>query len=541
MVKPTVVGFGASPTTLYDTGGAVTLSATVTGANSCTFTSNRAVTGLTSGACSAGPVTDTVTLPADHGAKPIEFKFKLSVTGATTVKARAVVVNVESTPPPQWPEFHAGPDRTGYQPSETRLGVGTVTSITQARTFPTASSSSPPLIADGMLYTVGSGNKLYAFDAAGASGCSSAPVTCTPLWTASVGYFDGMAIADGVVYVTTAYEVMAFDAAGVTGCSGAPTVCTPLWHTSTNSGSGPGFTSGSGEPVVAGGVLYVPGYGDGIVPAQGGAYIAAFDASGSQGCTLYGSFGNVCVPMWTTIGAPVSTGNSGSVTLANGVLYLADGTLFAFDAAGVKGCSGSPVTCSPLWTSAGSIGITYGAPAVAGGTVLVGTWYGPTFVFSAKGGTTNCKKVGTVKQCSDLWTDTSSGGSGGTPAVANGVAYTVTNLGQLAAFDAAGTTNCTVSGGTKNCTPLWSGASGGGGTVDSSSPAVANGVVYYSSTNGGTYAYDASGVANCTVAAGAKSCTPLWGSVTGYTGGGSPAVVDGVLYVNIAGGVYAYS
>jgi hypothetical protein len=125
--------------------------------------------------------------------------------------------------------------------------------------------------------------------------------------------------------------------------------------------------------------------------------------------------------------------------------------------------------------------------------------------------------------------------------VANGVAYTVTNGGQLSAFDAAGSTNCTVSGGTKNCTPLWSGAPAGGGTVDFSSPAVANGVVYYSSANGGTYAYDASGVTGCTVAAGTKTCTPLWGSVTGFTGGGSPAIVNGVVYINISGSVYAYS
>ena len=39
-----------------------------------------------------------------------------------------------------------------------------------------------------------------------------------------------------------------------------------------------------------------------------------------------------------------------------------------------------------------------------------------------------------------------------------------------------------------------------------------------------------------------KVCAPLWGAVTGYIGGGSPAVVNGVLYINVSGDstVYAY-
>ena len=79
--------------------------------------------------------------------------------------------------------------------------------------------------------------------------------------------------------------------------------------------------------------------------------------------------------------------------------------------------------------------------------------------------------------------------------------------------------------------------------MTSSSPAVANGVVYFSSTNGGTYGYDAAGLRNCSASAAAKRCSPLWGAVTGFIGGGSPAVVNGVLFINVAGNgkIYAYS
>ena len=79
--------------------------------------------------------------------------------------------------------------------------------------------------------------------------------------------------------------------------------------------------------------------------------------------------------------------------------------------------------------------------------------------------------------------------------------------------------------------------------MTSSSPAVANGVVYFSSTNGGTYGYDAAGSLDCSGSGTAKTCSPLWGAVTGFIGGGSPAVVSGVLYINVSGNgtVYAYS
>jgi outer membrane protein assembly factor BamB len=56
--------------------------------------------------------------------------------------------------------------------------------------------------------------------------------------------------------------------------------------------------------------------------------------------------------------------------------------------------------------------------------------------------------------------------------------------GNLYAFDAAGTTDC--SGTPTFCLPLWTGSTGGG--VDSS-PAIANGMVYVGSEDGKLYAF----------------------------------------------------
>jgi hypothetical protein len=443
----------------------------------------------------------------------------------TTPPSRPVPV-----PDLDWADVDQGPGRTGYQPDETAIGTGNVSTLTLTRTYRTGGESLAPLVANGILY-VDTGT-LYAFDATGATGCSGQPKACTPLWTAPTAFPDGMTIGDGDVFVTDDEGVQAFSASGSAGCSGAPKVCTPLWTTSTH---GLSFKPGTGSPLVAGGVLYVPGYGDGMPVSAGGALVAAFDPAGKSGCSGTPA---VCTPMWTTTGLPTSIANSGSPAVANGVLYIASGSLDAFDAAGSAGCTGTPKVCGPLWTAAIS-GPASSAPAVANGTIYVNASGAGLYAFSAAG--TNCSTGVTPRTCSPLWTTAAISAAGGPLAVARGVVYAMSEGGTLSAFDAAGAKNCQESATGKTCSPLWAYAAGAAGNL-TSAPAVANGVVYFSADDGGIYAFDAAGSARCSVSGTAKTCAPLWKNITGFTSG-SPAVVGGVVYMNAVsdGTVYAYA
>ena len=480
-----------------------------------------------------------------------------AVTHRGTNTAAAAATRTVAQPAPSgatWGALQGGPARTGDQPAEARIGTANVGKLTQVRTYKSSSEvgqSTAPLVANGVLYVAT--NELYAFDANGSTNCSAAPTTCTPLWTAPAAYVHSLAIADGRVFVSDGEGIQAYDAVGSENCSGTPKVCAPVWATSTNSATGPGFTPGPGSPVVANGVLYVPGYGDGMAQSVGGSSVAAFDAAGKTGCK---GTPVVCVPTWTTTGLPVSSGNGGSPTIANGVLYIASGaTLDAFDAAGSTGCSGTPKVCAPLWTGAMSGGeINSAAPVVANGIVYVDNPLSGLYAFDATG-TTNCSANATGKTCAPLWNAPSTAGSGGAPAVANGVVY-FSGSGKLVAFDATAATNCPGTGTVQTCTraPLWTSAPLADGYL-TGSPTVANGVVYVSSAGaGGVYAYDAAGSLRCAVSGTAssgtaKECSPLWsgGVGTGPTegvsaeiGGGSPAVVNGVLFAG-SGPIYAFA
>src|SRR5207249_5801714 len=109
-------------------------------------------------------------------------------------------------------------------------------------------------VANGILYIGSDDANLYAFDAAGITNCSgSNPRTCNPLWTGATGdMIDASpAIANGVVYVGSRdKKLYAFDAAGITNCSSTPKTCSPLWTATTG---GQIFSS----PPVADGVVYV--------------------------------------------------------------------------------------------------------------------------------------------------------------------------------------------------------------------------------------------------------------------------------------------
>jgi eukaryotic-like serine/threonine-protein kinase len=397
-----------------------------------------------------------------------------------------------------WPSFGYDAAHTRYNSAESAISKTTIGYLGKAWTGSTSGSIgvSSPAIANGVVYVGSADKKLYAF----AVGCASLGEACSPLWTATTGGYisSSPAVSGGVVYVGSSdHKLYAFDAAGVTGCSGTPKVCTPLWTAATG-----GWVLSS--PAVANGVVYV-GAGDGT--------FYAFDAAGVTGC---GGSPKVCSPLWT---ATATAGFAdASPTVSGGVVYIgsSDHKLYAFDAAGVTRCSGSPKVCAPLWTAT-TDDFIHSSAAVANGVVYVGSDDGKLYAFAV-----GCASGGGT--CTPLWTATTGSAVAASPAVANGVVYVGSYDGKLYAFDAAGSTGC--SGSPKVCTPLWTATTGG---LIHSSAAAANGIVFVGSYDGKLYAFDAAGVTGCSGSP--KTCTPLWTATTGDQVWSSPAVANGVVYV----------
>jgi outer membrane protein assembly factor BamB len=175
------------------------------------------------------------------------------------------------------------------------------------------------------------------------------------------------------------------------------------------------------------------------------------------------------------------------------------------------------------------------SPAVAKGMVYVGSGEGTKLYAFGANGTTGCS--GAPRTCAPLWTGATGDYVSSSPAVANGVVYVGSGDHNLYAFSAKGTTGC--SGAPKTCQPLW-GYGATGGPIDDS-PAVAKGVVYIGSEDDKLYAYSANGTTRCFLTP--KVCFPLWtGATGGAIGDSSPAVANGVVYVGASDGkLYAFS
>ena len=172
-----------------------------------------------------------------------------------------------------------------------------------------------------------------------------------------------------------------------------------------------------------------------------------------------------------------------SPAVANGTVYVGSGddNVHALDAA----------TGATVWTATTAGSVFASSPAVANGTVYVGSYDDDVYALDAATGAT-------------VWTATTGGSLFSSPAVANGVVYVGSNDDDVYALDAA--TGATV----------WTATTGGSVF---SSPAVANGTVYVGSFDGNVYALDA--------ATGA----PVWTATTGSSVESSPAVANGVVYV----------
>ena len=392
-----------------------------------------------------------------------------------------------------WSQFGFDPGGSRFNNTESVISTANVSTLVQRFSAPTGAAIhfSSPAIANGVVYIGSEDDKLYAFNAS--SG--------TLLWTANTTNVvdSSPAVANGVVYVSDGNGTLyAFDATGNTNCSGTPKTCSPLWTSSLGT-----FPSslGGGSPTVSGGVVYV----------TGGGVLYAINAA--SGATLWDD------PTNGTLSNPV---------VANGVVYVGFSVFVLTGKVSVADVRAYDATSGALlWTSAMTTGIVVSppAPAVADGVVYVGQTYfnGPLSAFDAAGNT-NCS--GTPKHCTPLWTS-------GTltvftpPAIANGVVYE-SSEGNLLAFDAAGNTNC--SGTPKTCTPLWYG-NYAGNTPFGDAPAVANGVVFVGTENDNLDAFDAAGNIGCSAPPN-QSCNPLWTATTGASlaDSSSPAIANGMVY-----------
>ncbi len=315
------------------------------------------------------------------------------------------------------------------------------------------------------------------------TGATGGAVDSSPATTGGVVYVGS---SDGFLY---AYSV---------GCGTNAAACSPIWKGAT----GGAVTS---SPAVSLGYVFV-GSADGKVYAF------------KVGCATGGA---TCSPVWTA-----ATGGAidSSPSLSGSVLYIgsADGKIYAFDATGGSGsCSGTPKTCTPLWTGATG-GAIHSSPAESNGVTYVGSDDGKLYAFSTTCGTGGAS-------CDPLWTATTGGAIHSSPSVASGRVYVGSNSGTFYAVDAAGSTNC--GGSPVSCTPLWTAATGGAVTA---SAAEGLSRVWIASEDGKLYSFT-----NC--GSSGAACTPEWTGNVGHPIDSSPAYSDHVLYIGAGDGkVYAF-
>jgi hypothetical protein len=249
------------------------------------------------------------------------------------------------------------------------------------------------------------------------------------LWTTSLDTYEAV-IADGMVYATTGGAITAYPVTPGAQCSGTPRVCNGSWAVSVRS------PSGLSDPVVVDGMLYV-----GAV-VTGRWTVRAYDLAGPcPTATLPG-----CAPTWIGDAGPAPEfAPTATLIASDGRIFLVgDGIpITAFDGHGHTNCSGTPVTCRPLFTALGAPR-TSRLPAIDGDRLLVPVPDGIE-AFDAAG------KAGCVaSQCSPRFRLAVA--NPGDVSAAGGTAYTETGR-KLFAFDDTGATGC--SGAPVVCQPTW--------------------------------------------------------------------------------------
>lgn len=409
------------------------------------------------------------------------------------------------------PRFDAG--NSGANPFETKIGAANVASLTKSFSVASATASAIPafVVARNHIYVGGSPVRVFAAD--GQDGCVGA--TCSPQWSTNFGG------APDVMGSTLYLGTTAFDADGYLGCTGAPKSCTPRWIDQQS-----GIPTG---PVDAGSLHF--SYGGFSFRGIERVFLMGHPSPETPECI--GAFSLTSCPAgWQTfLGGGSDGGTTAVPAVGGGVVYaiygpvgVNGGSLFAFD--------GTNAAAPQLW-SAALPGPPTRSVVVSGGVVVTGynSPDGEHLVGFDASGSVGC--AGSPKVCTPLWsTDAVSGATSAAPALANGVLYRSVGS-QLRVYDVHGVTNC--SGSPKVCFPMWKAFVG----PNVSAPAVANGLVYVSSSDGTVGAIDAAGNAQCSATT--RVCSALWDTNVGAAAG-AIEVDNGRVYVPVADGtvsVYA--
>lgn len=134
---PTITGLSATPSSLPDTGGQVTLSANVANASSCSVSVTRSVAGIPvelsgfpeSVACSS--VSVDVSLPANTSDTTFVYKLSLAATGTVTV-THSILITVALQPIPTITSYAANPSAFDFSggPTVISANVTNATSCT---------------------------------------------------------------------------------------------------------------------------------------------------------------------------------------------------------------------------------------------------------------------------------------------------------------------------------------------------------------------------------------------------------------------------
>ena len=244
---------------------------------------------------------------------------------------------------------------------------------------------SSPDVYDGVVYVSSDDGKLYAFDAAGNTNCSGTPKICAPLWTAiAAGGESSPTVVNGIVYIGSGrrqalrvrcrreHQLLG-DARKFALRCGPPPPATPSsphrrWPTASST-SRPSTASSTrsmppGTPTAPGRRRSALRCGPQPPTASCGASPAV-----ANGVVYRGLEGPASSMRSTPPGTPTARGHrrrvprcgpattgggiASSPAVANGTVYIGygDHKLYAFDATGVTNCSGTPVSCAPLWTA----------------------------------------------------------------------------------------------------------------------------------------------------------------------------------------------